>query len=58
MMKTINQNQTLPCLDDHRLVVVGGIIVHANSGYVNPMPSRECRYCEIRNMRSKQIGGF
>ena len=43
----------------HRLVVVGGIIGHANSGYVNPMPSRECRYCEIRNMcDQKQIGGF
>ena len=43
----------------HRLVVVSGIIGHANSGYVNPMPSRECRYCEIRNMcDQKQIGGF
>ena len=43
----------------HRLVVAGGIIGHANSGYVNPMPSRECRYCEIRNMcDQKQIGGF
>jgi hypothetical protein len=43
---------------DERLRTVARVIIHADSGYTQPMPGKHCSYCSVRTMcPSAELGG-